>query len=107
MLSLLKPRSFLARYHTKGVSNQVSSNLHHEIKNYSRSNSSTKMRKKRKSGEKISGLQNGAIRGLSGQVLGLQIGAKGITYRDSFRDIKSCQKDYKSGQRNFKSEQGL
>ena len=33
------------RYHTKGVSNQVSSNWDHEIKSYSCSNLSTKMRK--------------------------------------------------------------
>ena len=32
-------------YHTKGVSNQVSSNLDHEIKSYSCSNSSTKIGK--------------------------------------------------------------
>ena len=31
------------RYHTKGVSDQVSSNSDHEIKSYSCSNSSTKM----------------------------------------------------------------
>ena len=62
------------RYHTKGLSNQVSSDSDHEIKSYSCSNSSTKMQKKRKSGKKFSGLQNGAIRGL-------QIGA-------GFRDCK-------------------
>ena len=63
--------------------------------------------------KKISGLQNEAIRGL-------QIGARGITNRGSFRDFKSGQKDYRSGQgfqirpeitnrgkRYFQSEQGL
>ena len=48
--------------------------------------------------EKISILQNGAIRGL-------QIGATGITNRGGFRNLKSGQKDYTSGQRNFKSGQ--
>ena len=32
-------------------------------------------------------------------IMGLQIGARGITNRDSFRDFKSGQKDDKSGQR--------
>ena len=32
-------------------------------------------------------------------ITGLQIGARGITNRDSFRDFKSGQKDDKSGQR--------
>ena len=32
-------------YHTKDILNPVSSNLDHEVKSYSRSNSSTKMRK--------------------------------------------------------------
>ena len=84
------------RYHTKGVSNQASPNSVREIKSYSFSNSSTKM----VSGTKFSGLQNGAIRGL-------QIGARGIKNRGSFRDFKSGQKDYKSGQRDFKSGQRL
>ena len=69
-------------YQTKGVSNQVSSS-DHEIKSYSCSNSSTKMGKTKK-WEKISGLQNGAIRGLqieaalgiSNWAKRLQIGAK-------------------------------
>ena len=38
---------------------------------------------------------------------GLQIGARGITNRGSFRDFKLWQKDYKSGQRNFKLGQRL
>ena len=48
--------------------------------------------KKRKSEKKNSGLKNGAI-------TGLQIGARGITNRNSLRDFKSGQKDDKSGQR--------
>ena len=36
------------RYHTKGVSNQVSLNLDHEIKGYLCSNSNTKMGKNEK-----------------------------------------------------------
>ena len=39
---------FVFRYHTKGVSNQVSSTSDHEIKNYSCSNSRTKMGKNEK-----------------------------------------------------------
>ena len=76
------------RYHTKGVSNQVSSNSDQEIKSYSCSNSSTKMGKTKKWGK------NGAIRGL-------QVGARGITNRGSFRDFKLGQKDYKSGRQGF------
>ena len=77
------------RYHTKGVVNQVSSNSDHETKSYSCSSSSTKVEKNEKV-KKISGLQNGASRGL-------QIGARGITNRGNFRDFKLEQKDYKSG----------
>ena len=64
------------RYHTKGVSNQVSLNSDHEIESYSCSNFSTKMGKTKKS-EKFSGLHSGAIKRL-------QIGA-------GFRDYKSRQ----------------
>ena len=64
------------RYHTKGVSNQVSLNSDHEIESYSCSNFSTKMGKTKKS-EKFSGLHCGAIKRL-------QIGA-------GFRDYKSRQ----------------
>ena len=85
--------------YTKDISNQVSSNLDHEIKRYSGSNSNNKMEKKRKSGKKISGLQNGVIKRLqmgayfrvykSGQKR-LQIGsAVGILNR--VRDYKSVQ----------------
>ena len=51
--------------------------------------------------KKISGLQNGASRGLitnQSRFQGLQIGARRNTNRDSFRDFKSGQKDYKLGQ---------
>ena len=51
--------------------------------------------KKRRSGKKFLGYENGAI-------MGLQIGARGITNRDSLRDFKLWQKDYKSGQKDFK-----
>ena len=64
------------RYHTKGVSNQVSLNSDHEIDSYSCSNFSTKMGKTKKS-QKFSGLDSGAIKRL-------QIGA-------GFRDYKSRQ----------------
>ena len=72
--------------------------------------------KKRKSRKKIYGLKNGAIsrlqiradfRDYKSEQKGLQIGAKGITNRDSFKDFKWGQKDYKSGQRDFKSGQTL
>ena len=51
-------------YHTKGVSDQVSSNSDHEIKSFSCSNSSTKNGKNEIVGKKNSGLSNGAIREL-------------------------------------------
>ena len=58
------------------------------------------MNKNEKVGEKISGLQNGVIRGLQTElVLGITIAARGIINRGSFRDFKSEQKDYKSEQR--------
>ena len=79
------------RYHTKGISNQASSSSDQEIKSYSCSNSSTKVGKKRKSGKTFSELQNGTMRRL-------QIRARGITNRGSFRDFKSGQRDYKSRQ---------
>ena len=45
-------------------------------------------------GKKLSGLQNGSIKVL-------QIGAREITNRGSFRNFKAGKKDYKSGQRDF------
>ena len=47
------------RYHTKGVSNQVSSNSDHEIKSFSYSNSITKMGKKEKVGKHFLGYKTG------------------------------------------------
>ena len=106
------------RYHTKGVSNQVSAYSDHEIKSYSCSNSSTKMRKNKKV-ENKTGLKNGAIRGLqigtgfrdyrSGQE-GLQIeAALGISNRGKKIgvEISNWGKDSKAGQRDFKSGQRL
>ena len=96
------------RYDTKVVSNQVSSNSHHEIKSYSYSNSSTKIAKIEK-WEKFFWVT--------------KRGNKGIINRGSLRYFKSGQKyykpgpgfpigtkgfpigvrDYKSGKRDFKS----
>ena len=96
------------RYHTKGISDQVSSYSDREIKSYSCSNSSTKVGKNEKSGRKFSGLQNGVIRRLQiGTGSREQIGARGVANTGSFRDSKSGQKDYKSGQKGFSSGQGL
>ena len=74
------------RYHTKGVSNQVSINSDHEIKSYSCSNSSIKIGKN----EKLKKKKFWAIRVLQiGEGFkGLQIGARGITNRGSLRDFK-------------------
>ena len=47
------------RYHTNGVSNQVPSNLDHEIKSYSCSNSSTKMGKNEKEEKHSLGYKTG------------------------------------------------
>ena len=115
-------------YHTKGVSSQVSSNSDQEIKTYSYSNSSTKIGKNKKQ-EKIFWVTKRDNKRITNQdrLQGLQIGARGITNRDRFRNFKSGQKDYKSvqrfqirvkrfqigtkitnwGKRNFKSGQGL
>ena len=71
------------RYHTKGVSDQVSSNSDHEIKSYSRSNSITKMVKNEK-GQKKSGLQNRAIRRLQ--------------IETGFRIANRAKRDYKQEQ---------
>ena len=112
-VKFLKTKVFF-RYHIKGVSKQVSSNSDHEIKSYSCPNSSTKMGEKTwKSGTNISGLLNGAIRGL-------QIQARKISNRGSFRDFKSGERDFKLRQilkigvrwisnwdRNYESGKGL
>ena len=47
------------RYNTKGVSNQVSSNSNHEIKSYSCSNSSTKMKKNENVWKNLLGYKTG------------------------------------------------
>ena len=52
VVKLIKTKAIL-RYHTKGVSDQVSSNLDHEIKSYSCSNSSAKMVKNEKVGKNV------------------------------------------------------
>ena len=76
----------ILRYPNKGVSNKFikfgsnSKVIHVQI--------SVPKWEKRNSGKKFCGLQHEAIRGL-------QIGARGITNRASFRDFKSGQKDYK------------
>ena len=110
------------RYHTKGVSNQVSSYPDHEIKSYSCSNSSTKKGKKRKSGKNFSGLQNRAIRGLQigagfrdyklgqerlqiGTALGISNRGKKITNRGKESSIQA--EITNRGKRDFKSGQGV
>ena len=57
-VKLIKTR-FIFRYHTKGFSNQISSNLGHEIKSYSCSNSTTKMGKNEKVGKNLLGYKTG------------------------------------------------
>ena len=47
------------RCHTKGVSNQVSSNSDHEIKSYSCSNSNTKIGKNEKVRKNVLGYKTG------------------------------------------------
>ena len=80
------------RYHTKGVSNQVSLNSDHEIESYSCSNFSTKMGKTKKS-EKFSGLHSGAIKGL-------QIwAALGISNRG--KKITNQSRNFKLGKEGF------
>ena len=62
--------------------------------------------RKREKGKTFSGLRNVAIREL-------QIGARGITHRDSFKDFKSGQAfklgkiDFKSGQEGFQIGIGI
>ena len=68
-------------YHTKGVSNWVSSDSDHEIKSYSCSNFITKIEKNEKVGN-IFWVTNG-------EISGLQIGARRITNRGCFRYFKS------------------
>ena len=117
------------RNHTKGVSNQVSSNSDQEIKSHSCSNSSIKTRKNEKVGKFFFGLHNGAIRRLQigAAFRSYKLGQDGLQIGRSFRDFKSGQNDYKlglgfqigekriqiraeitnRGNRDFKSGQGL
>ena len=85
----------ISRHHTKGVSNQVSSNSNYKIKSYSCSNSNTKVEKNPKTWEKTVSVTK---RGNRGKFYGLQTEASEITIRGSFRNLNSGQKDYKSGQ---------
>ena len=87
-------------YHTKGVSNQVSSNSDLEIKSYSCSNSSNKMKKKKKkSGKNFLGYKTGQEGDYKSGQGGLQIGTSlGILNRD---------RDYKSGQKGFQIGPGI
>ena len=78
----------ISRHHTKGVSNQVSSNSNYKIKSYSCSNSNTKVEKKK--WEKTVWITK---RGNRGNFYGLQIEASEITIRGSFRNFNSGQKD--------------
>ena len=74
------------RHHTKGVSNQVSSNSNHEIKSYSYLNSGTKMGKNEKNGKMLLGYK--------------KMGNKGVTNRGSFKDFKSGQR-FHVGEKRF------
>ena len=71
------------RYHTKGVSKQVSSNSDIEIKSYSCSNSNAKMGKSEKKWDNIFWIR--------------KRGNKGITNRAGFRDYKSGQEGLQIG----------
>ena len=97
----------ICRYHTKGVSNHVSSNSDHEIKSYSCSNSSTKIGKiKKKVGKNFLGDKTGQEGDYKSGQEGLQIGATlGISNRG--KKITNQGRDFKSGQRDFKSGQRL
>ena len=85
-------RKVILRYHTKVVSSQVSSNLDNKIQSYSCSNSSTKMGKNEKQ-ENIFWVTKRGNKGIKNRSR-----VREVTNRDSFRDFKSGQKDYKSGQ---------
>ena len=63
--------NIIFRYHTKGVSDQVSSYSDHEIKSHSCSNSSAKMGKNEKLGKTFLGYKTGQLGNYkSGQVFG-------------------------------------
>ena len=92
------------RYHTKGVSNQVSSYSDHIPK-----------WEKTKKWEKMSGLQNGAIRGLKigADFTDYKFGQERLQIKAAFwisnrgKKITNQGRDFKLGQRDFKSEQTL
>ena len=89
-------RKVIFRHHTKGLSNQISSD--HKIKSYSCSIHIFKMRSNEKMG-KIFLVTKRGNKGITnwGRFQGLQIRARGITNRGSLRNCKLGQKDYKSG----------
>ena len=106
-------RKVIFRYHTKGVSNQVSSKSDNKIKSIHVQFLLPKWEKTKK-WETFSGLQNGGIKGLQigtgfsdyklGQeglqirvALGISNWGKKITNRG--RNFKLGQRDFKSGQR--------
>ena len=110
------------RYHTKGFSNQVSSNSDHEIKSYSCSNSTTKMGKNEKVGENILGYKTGQSEDYKlgqvleitnrgkrdykqGQLQGFQIVAERLQIGAKRFHIGAEIKN--RGERNFKTGQGL
>ena len=92
----------------------MSSNSDHEIKSYSCSNSSIKIRKNEKVGEKL-GLHNGAIRrlhigaGFRDYISEQERVKIGATLEISNWDKKISNRgwDFKSGQRDFKSGKRL
>ena len=87
-INLLKPRSLL------GIIQKASQTKVHQIRITKSKVSHVQIPlpkwEKTKTCEKNYWVTNGAIRGL-------QIWAKGITNKGSFRDFKSGQKDYKLG----------
>ena len=95
------------RYNTKGVSNQVLTNLDQEIKSHSCLNSSTKMGKNKNKENIFWVTKRGNKDDKSEQVLGITNRTRGITNRGSFRDFKLGQKDYNSGQRLHIGARGI
>ena len=91
---------YIFRYHTKDVSNQVSSYSDLESKSYFVQITVPKWEKTKK-WEKMFWITKRGYKRIAnrGRFWGLQIGARGVTNWGIFRDFKSRQKDYKSGQR--------
>ena len=88
-VKFIKSKVFF-RYHTKGVQNQVLSISDHEIKSYSCSNFSTKMKKKPKKRQKIFRVTKQGNKGITIRAaLGISNRGKKITNRG--RDFKSGQ----------------